>query len=121
MATTADEETAPLLAPEGSGNAPTSPSLSSRLSTALKSPKSLNGLEKLLAALAVFLLLLTATFAGLFAGEAVKLGKEEKHHGGGKHGGATVTATSTVSGPTATVTASPLPRLPGKNVSGLLL
>lgn len=116
MATTADEETAPLLAPEGSGNAPTSPSLSSRLSTALASPKSLNGLEKLLAALAVFLLLLTATFAGLFAGEAVKLGKEEKHHGG-KHGGATVTATSTVSGPTATVTASPLPHLPGKNVS----
>ncbi|ORY60370.1 hypothetical protein BCR35DRAFT_355234 [Leucosporidium creatinivorum] len=113
MATAADEETAPLLATESSGNAPSSPSLSSRLSTALTSPRSLNGLEKLLAALAVFLLLLTATFAGLFAGEAVKLG-EEKHHGR-KHGGATVTATSTVSGPTATVTASPLPHLPGKN------
>lgn len=120
MATTADEETAPLLAPESSGNAPSSPSLSSRLSAALSRPASLNGLEKLLAAIAVFLLLLTATFAGLFAGEAAKLGKEEKHHRKhehGGHGGVTLTATSTLSGPTATATATPVPRPPSKNVS----
>lgn len=112
-----DEETAPLLANQP-GNPPSSPSLSSRVHAALARPASLNGLEKLLAAIAVFLLLLTATFAGLFAGEAVKLGKEERHHRHEKGHGPT--ATSTLTGPTATVTATPTPRLPGNNVSPTL-
>lgn len=112
----ADEETAPLLAAESSSNPPTSSSLSSRISTALSRPKSLNGLEKLLAAISVFLLLLVATFAGLFAGEAVVLDRS-KHENEDHHPTTvirTTTATSTVPGPT--VTASPLPHIPGDNV-----
>ncbi|GAA5842860.1 hypothetical protein JCM11251_005829 [Rhodosporidiobolus azoricus] len=90
---------------------PADQSLSSRIRTALNNPKALTGLEKALALLAVFFLLLTATFSGLFAGEAVKYKHEKQarrhdrqHHHPGRPT-ATVTATTTIGGPTAT----PLP------------
>lgn len=67
-----DEEQQPLL----SGGQTEPQSFSERISTALKEPSALNGLEKGLAALVVFFLLLTATGFGLFAGESVKLGHE---------------------------------------------
>ena len=107
-----DAESAPLLDADGSDAAPAPQSLSSRLQTALSDPSSLNSLEKSLAALAVFFLLLTATGFGLFAGEAVKLGQVER---GRSTVTATATRTTTVLGPT--TTALPLPKLPGKNVS----
>lgn len=74
----ADEESTPLLSPDGESEPQ---GLSHRVKTALSNPASLNGLEKALAALAVFLLLLTATGFGLFAGEAVKLGQEVSPRG----------------------------------------
>lgn len=123
----ADEESSPLLAapidPVASGNPPTSSSLSSRIQTALSRPASLNGLEKLLFAFAVLFLLISATFIGLFAGEAVKLGQEKRkhHHGDGKlpdkggkhHGGGDprTTVTTFLPGPTGK------PHTPGNKVS----
>ncbi|KAL8292016.1 hypothetical protein RQP46_001482 [Phenoliferia psychrophenolica] len=103
-----DEET-PLLPDEGQA-APES--FSDRVSTALSKPSALNGLEKGLAALVVFFLLLTATGFGLFAGESVKLGHEREHNAG-KRPTSTVTATATIPGPTSTSIPTPSP--PGKN------
>jgi len=114
-----DEEQQPLL---GDDARPAErSSLNERVQTALHNPKRLNALEKTLAGLAIGLLLLTATGFGLFAGEATKLGRERKHNrshrgGEGDRPTRTVTATSTVAGPT--TTAVPPPKQPGhKNVS----
>ena len=67
------DEEQPLLPEEGQD---VPQGFSDRVSTALSKPSALNGLEKALAALVVFFLLLTATGFGLFAGESVKLGHE---------------------------------------------
>ncbi|GAA6062373.1 hypothetical protein JCM10212_004219 [Sporobolomyces blumeae] len=95
------------------------PSFSTRVRTALHHPTRLNGLERILAVSAILFFLLTATFTGLYAGEAVKLGRERgKHHsGGGRHAPTTtVTATSTVPGPTVTAVPPPQPtKQPGKD------
>lgn len=108
----ADAESAPLLQSEGSHEAAPPQSFSARLQSALSNPSSLNGLEKSLAALTVFFLLLTATGFGLFAGEAVKLGQAER---GRSTVTETATRTTTVLGPTTTT--KPVPKLPGSNVS----
>ncbi|SCV69812.1 BQ2448_1206 [Microbotryum intermedium] len=115
----ADEERSPLLGNDTAGtdeDPSSSPSLRGRIGAALSSPKRLNGLEKLLAALAVVLLLTTATFAGLFAGEAVALKKAKDHHHR-KHGQGRATVTSTVTVPAPTSTGVPAPKQPKKNVS----
>ncbi|SCZ89621.1 BZ3500_MvSof-1268-A1-R1_Chr9g10493 [Microbotryum saponariae] len=116
----ADVERSPLLGNEAAGTSEdpsSSPSLRGRIEAALSSPKRLNGLEKLLAALAIVLLLTTATFAGLFAGEAVALKKaKDHHHQKHKHhdqGRPTVTSTVTVPAPTST--GVPPPKQPKKN------
>ncbi|GAA5872434.1 hypothetical protein JCM8547_000924 [Rhodosporidiobolus lusitaniae] len=112
------EEEAPLITSSDSAGPGTDapPSLTQRTRDALRNPKKLNGLEKALAALAIFLLLLSATFSGLFAGEVVKYKRAKhtlKHRPPPAYPTATVTATSTIPGPT--TTASPLPKHPGKN------
>ncbi|GAA5975104.1 hypothetical protein JCM21900_001601, partial [Sporobolomyces salmonicolor] len=117
MSTGASDEEQPLLG-EAAGPADAAPpSFSDRLHAALREPKRLNGLEKALAALAVFFLLLTATGFGLFAGEAVKYRRghtpTQPPPGGPTR---TVTATSTVAGPTTTVVPPRQPpKAPGKN------
>ncbi|GAA5902051.1 hypothetical protein JCM6882_000177 [Rhodosporidiobolus microsporus] len=118
----AEHERAPLLgeynadiATEDTAAAPADQSFSSRIRTALNHPTRLTGLEKALALLVVFFLLLTATFSGLFAGEVVKYKHEkearrhDRDHRQPGHGGPTVTATatSTVPGPTTTVVPGP--------------
>ncbi|KAK4700963.1 hypothetical protein P7C70_g5275, partial [Phenoliferia sp. Uapishka_3] len=106
------DEEQPLLPTEGQ-EAPES--FSERVSTALSKPSALNGLEKGLAALAVFFLLLTATGFGLFAGEAVKLGHERKSHQSDRpHITATMTATATSNYPGPT-SSPPSPSPPGRN------
>lgn len=119
-------EEEPLLPTDHDSTMDESPqSFSSRTRSALRSPKSLNGLEKALAALSILLLLLTAVFSGLFAGEAVKL-KRERHRPPPSpphrnHPTSTVTATATVPGPTQTSPVPPKqPGTPGKNVSCFL-
>ncbi|GAA5935913.1 CCR4-NOT core ubiquitin-protein ligase subunit MOT2 [Sporobolomyces koalae] len=100
-----DAERQPLLGDSASPADPTPRSFRQRVHEALHNPKRLNGLEKALAMLAILLLLLTATGFGLFAGEATKLSKARR---GGEHEHRpdrptrTVTATSTVIGPTTT-------------------
>lgn len=118
-------ESEPLLASEQSHNTRQSSSLSARIRAALAEPQTaLNGLEKLLAAGCVVFLLLTATFAGLFAGEAVRLGKERRHDGGGRHGEVTTTvtasvpATTTSHGSTTVVPGPPGPTSTGKPGKG---
>lgn len=123
-----------MLASEQSHNPQSSSSLSSRVRSGLAQPGKLNGLEKLLALVCVILLLTTATFAGLFAGEAVQLNKYKHRHdrdgGHGDHdgrggGGGTTIVTSTLTA-TATATQSSVILPPGptstgtpsKNVSG---
>ncbi|GAA5880490.1 hypothetical protein JCM16303_005402 [Sporobolomyces ruberrimus] len=119
MSNHADERQPLLGEEERHSTDPQGQSFSERFSSALREPKRLNGLEKALAAVAILLLLLTATGFGLFAGEATKLGRERRHRGGeaGDRPTATVTATSTVSAPTSTPTHHP--KNPGK--SGLCL
>lgn len=109
-ASATDVESAALLDhPEHTHSDP--PSLQQRIQTALHSPKALNGLEKLLGLLTVFLLLVAATGFGLFAGTAVKLGHKSP---------TTVTTsvpyTKTVDVPGPTKTAYP-PKRPNKSVS----
>lgn len=117
MSNHADERQPLLGEEERHSTDPQGQSFSERFSSALREPKRLNGLEKALAAVAILLLLLTATGFGLFAGEATKLGRERRHRGGegGDRPTATVTATSTVSAPTSTPTRHP--KHPGKSVS----
>ncbi|GAA5953284.1 hypothetical protein JCM3765_007462 [Sporobolomyces pararoseus] len=100
-----DQEREPLLGEDAQpSQRRESQSLNERVQSALSNPKRMNGLEKALAALSILLLLLTATGFGLFAGEATKLGKERKdwHRGGEHQPTKTITATSTVVGPTTT-------------------
>ncbi|GAA5903499.1 CCR4-NOT core ubiquitin-protein ligase subunit MOT2 [Sporobolomyces salmoneus] len=114
-----DEEQQPLLGDNGDNDArPTEQSFGERIESALRNPKRLNGLEKALAAGLVLFVLLTATGFGLFAGEATKLGRERKSHHRGHGGGATrtVTATSTIPGPTTTsLPPTQPPKKPGKD------
>ncbi|GJN91329.1 hypothetical protein Rhopal_004350-T1 [Rhodotorula paludigena] len=80
MSRAAADEQEPLLGDEAQpADAAPSRSLSSRLRTALHEPRRLTGLEKALAALAIVLLLTTATGFGLFAGEAVRYGNLKRH------------------------------------------
>ncbi|GAA6040657.1 hypothetical protein JCM8097_008090 [Rhodosporidiobolus ruineniae] len=122
MSTTArDEEDAPLLATydtagEEAAASAAPASFSTRARSALRNPKRLNGLERALAILAILLLVLTAVFAGLFAGEAVKYHRLERawrhdhQHPPAPQPTSTVTATKTAApGPTGR------PGHPGKN------
>ncbi|GAA5916762.1 hypothetical protein JCM8208_001681 [Rhodotorula glutinis] len=113
----ADEEREPLLGSDAHPVDPSDESLGNRIRLALASPKRLTALEKALAALAVVFLLSTATFAGLFGGEAVKYG-HLKHRVSRHHPvpapTATVTATATATrthapGPTGVPPAPPAP------------
>ncbi|GAA5931410.1 hypothetical protein JCM3775_005017 [Rhodotorula graminis] len=101
-----DEEREPLLGEDAHAVDPADEPLGTRLRTALSSPKRLTALEKALAALAVVFLLSTATFAGLFGGEAVKYGRL-KHRVSRHHPGAPAPA------PTSTVTATRTTHVPG--------
>lgn len=119
-----DEEQQPLLGSEAHPVDPATQSLSSRLRSALDSPRTLTALEKALALLAVVLLLTTATFAGLFGGEAVKYDRLKRHR---PHSSpvptATVTATrttSTLHGPTPTAV-PPAPPAPPSDPDELCL
>lgn len=118
-----DVESAPLLTGANAEAAADPPSLEQRIKTALHNPSHLNGLEKVLALAALFLFLVAATGFGLFAGTAVKLGKEHKqpkHVPGGvitTTVGSTSTRTVSVPGPTQTVPG----KKPGNGVSGQLL
>ncbi|KAK4051442.1 hypothetical protein OIV83_002926 [Microbotryomycetes sp. JL201] len=89
-----DDDAAAEASAESSPSA-SSHALGTRVKQALHDPSKLNGLEKLFGLLVVVLLLLTATFAGLFAGEKVALDRQ-RHR-------------SSPLPPSRTVTASPLP------------
>ncbi|GAA6014145.1 hypothetical protein JCM11491_004119 [Sporobolomyces phaffii] len=117
-----DEEQQPLLGDEA-GPADNEPQgFRQRFSSALHNPKRLNGLEKALAALSILLLLLTALGFGLFAGEAVSGKERQRHRHGGERPTRTVTATSTLVGPTTTAVPGPThpPKHPDKG-KGLCL
>ncbi|KAM0749064.1 zincin [Meredithblackwellia eburnea MCA 4105] len=109
-----DEESAPLLQNDSQPHAEQQ-SFQARISTVLAKPSALTSLEKALAALAVFFLLLTATGFGLFAGEAVKLGHETRKG----HKTVTRTSTATIPGPTSTRAPVP-PSPPHKNAETCL-
>ena len=102
----ADEEREPLLGSDAHPVDPADQPLGTRLRTALNSPKRLTALEKALAAVAVAFLLSTATFAGLFGGEAVKYGhlkhRVSRHHPSAPTATVTATRTTHVPGPTPT-------------------
>ncbi|KAM0789178.1 hypothetical protein ACM66B_000026 [Microbotryomycetes sp. NB124-2] len=68
--------------------------LSARVQQALSDPSKLTGLEKLFGLLVVVLLLLTATFAGLFAGEKVALDRQRHRNPPNRQPSLTVTATA---------------------------
>ncbi|KAK4057153.1 hypothetical protein OIO90_001648 [Microbotryomycetes sp. JL221] len=101
----------------GAAHESSSSSLSNRLKQALQDPSKLNGLEKLFASLVIVLLLLTATFAGMFAGEKVALDRQRHRNVPSKplpsttQPAITLTTTATSSEPTSTRQ----PSKPGRN------
>ncbi|GAA6019798.1 hypothetical protein JCM10207_003699 [Rhodosporidiobolus poonsookiae] len=122
MSDAAREEEQPLLGDSaGPGTEPT-PSFSTRVGSALRNPKRLNGLEKALAALAIALLLLSAVLGGVLAGKTIQYDRFRRRHSADPHphphptATATITATQTVPGPTSTTVPPPKnPDPPGDN------